>query len=51
MPPTVPIARAAYRAAARSRPHSASRAIGLTYVLVNLVTDLAYRWINPRMRA
>jgi ABC-type dipeptide/oligopeptide/nickel transport system permease component len=26
-------------------------AIGLTYVLVNLLTDLAYRWINPRMRA
>jgi ABC-type dipeptide/oligopeptide/nickel transport system permease component len=25
--------------------------IGLTYVLVNLVTDLAYRWVNPRMRA
>ncbi len=25
--------------------------IGLTYVLVNLLTDLAYRWINPRMRA
>jgi peptide/nickel transport system permease protein len=24
-------------------------AIGLTYVLVNFVTDLAYRWINPRM--
>lgn len=24
--------------------------IGLTYVLVNLLTDLAYRWINPRMR-
>jgi ABC-type dipeptide/oligopeptide/nickel transport system permease component len=26
-------------------------AIGLTYVLVNLFTDLVYRWINPRMRA
>jgi len=25
-------------------------AIGLTYVLVNLFTDVAYRWINPRMR-
>ncbi len=25
-------------------------AIGLTYVLVNFLTDLAYRWINPRMR-
>jgi len=25
--------------------------IGLTYVLVNLLTDLAYRWANPRMRA
>jgi peptide/nickel transport system permease protein len=25
-------------------------AIGLTYVLVNLVTDLAYRVVNPRMR-
>ena len=24
--------------------------IGMTYVLVNLLTDLAYRWINPRMR-
>lgn len=24
--------------------------IGLTYVLVNLLTDLVYRWINPRMR-
>jgi peptide/nickel transport system permease protein len=23
--------------------------IGLTYVLVNLLTDLVYRWINPRM--
>jgi ABC-type dipeptide/oligopeptide/nickel transport system permease component len=26
-------------------------AIGLTYVVVNLVTDLTYRWINPRMRS
>jgi ABC-type dipeptide/oligopeptide/nickel transport system permease component len=26
-------------------------AIGLTYVLVNLLTDLTYRWINPRMRS
>ena len=26
-------------------------AIGLTYVLVNLLTDLIYRWINPRMRS
>jgi peptide/nickel transport system permease protein len=26
-------------------------AIGLTYVVVNLLTDLAYRWINPRMRS
>jgi ABC-type dipeptide/oligopeptide/nickel transport system permease component len=26
-------------------------AIGLTYVLVNLLTDLAYRWVNPRMRS
>ena len=26
-------------------------AIGLTYVLVNLATDLVYRWVNPRMRA
>ncbi len=26
-------------------------AIGLTYVLVNFLTDVAYRWINPRMRA
>ena len=26
-------------------------AIGLTYVLVNLFTDIVYRWINPRMRA
>jgi ABC-type dipeptide/oligopeptide/nickel transport system permease component len=25
-------------------------AIGLTYVLVNLLTDIAYRWVNPRMR-
>jgi len=24
--------------------------IGLTYVLVNLMTDVAYRWVNPRMR-
>lgn len=24
--------------------------IGLTYVLVNLFTDLVYRWVNPRMR-
>lgn len=24
--------------------------IGLTYVLVNFATDVAYRWINPRMR-
>ncbi len=24
--------------------------IGLTYVLVNLLTDVIYRWINPRMR-
>jgi peptide/nickel transport system permease protein len=24
--------------------------IGLTYVLVNLATDIVYRWINPRMR-
>jgi peptide/nickel transport system permease protein len=24
--------------------------IGLTYVLVNLLTDLMYRWVNPRMR-
>lgn len=23
--------------------------IGLTYVLVNLLTDVVYRWINPRM--
>ncbi len=26
-------------------------AIGLTYVLVNLATDLVYRWVNPRMKA
>jgi len=26
-------------------------AIGLTYVLVNLLTDLAYRLVNPRMRS
>lgn len=25
-------------------------AIGLTYVLVNLFTDLLYTWVNPRMR-
>ena len=25
-------------------------AIGLTYVLVNLATDLVYRWANPRIR-
>jgi peptide/nickel transport system permease protein len=25
--------------------------IGLTYVLVNLVTDVVYRWVNPRMRS
>lgn len=25
-------------------------AIGLTYVLVNLLTDVVYRWVNPRMR-
>jgi peptide/nickel transport system permease protein len=24
--------------------------IGLTYVLVNLLTDLTYRLVNPRMR-
>jgi len=24
--------------------------IGLTYVLVNLATDVVYRWINPRMK-
>jgi peptide/nickel transport system permease protein len=23
--------------------------IGLTYVLVNLLTDVVYRWINPRI--
>ncbi len=26
-------------------------AIGLTYVLVNLLTDVVYRWVNPRMRS
>ena len=26
-------------------------AIGLTYILVNLATDIVYRWINPRMRS
>jgi peptide/nickel transport system permease protein len=26
-------------------------AIGLTYVLVNLLTDLTYRFVNPRMRS
>lgn len=26
-------------------------AIGLTYVLVNMLTDLVYRWVNPRMRS
>ncbi|MGH9599296.1 MAG: ABC transporter permease [Terracidiphilus sp.] len=26
-------------------------AIGLTYVLVNLATDLVYGWVNPRMRS
>ncbi|WP_263358228.1 ABC transporter permease [Acidicapsa ligni] len=26
-------------------------AIGLTYVLVNLLTDITYRWVNPRMRS
>lgn len=26
-------------------------AIGLTYVLVNLFTDMVYVWVNPRMRA
>jgi hypothetical protein len=26
-------------------------AIGLTYVVVNLLPDLVYRWTNPRMRA
>jgi peptide/nickel transport system permease protein len=25
-------------------------AIGLTYVLVNLLTDVIYRWVNPRIR-
>jgi peptide/nickel transport system permease protein len=25
-------------------------AIALTYVLVNLLTDVVYRWVNPRMR-
>jgi peptide/nickel transport system permease protein len=25
-------------------------AVGLTYVLVNFMTDVVYRWINPRMR-
>ena len=24
--------------------------IGLTYVLVNLLTDVVNRWVNPRMR-
>ena len=24
--------------------------IGLSYVLVNLLTDVVYRWVNPRMR-
>ncbi len=24
--------------------------IGFTYVLVNLLTDIVYRWVNPRMR-
>ena len=24
--------------------------IGLTYILVNLLTDFVYRWVNPRMR-
>ena len=24
--------------------------IGLTYLLANLLTDIAYRWANPRMR-
>jgi ABC-type dipeptide/oligopeptide/nickel transport system permease component len=24
--------------------------IGLTYVLVNLLTDMVYRWVNPRMQ-
>jgi peptide/nickel transport system permease protein len=26
-------------------------AIGLPYVLVNLLTARVYRWVNPRMRA
>jgi ABC-type dipeptide/oligopeptide/nickel transport system permease component len=26
-------------------------AIGLTYVLVNLLTDVVNRWVNPRMRS
>jgi peptide/nickel transport system permease protein len=25
--------------------------IGLTYVLVNILTDVVYQWVNPRMRA
>jgi ABC-type dipeptide/oligopeptide/nickel transport system permease component len=25
--------------------------IGLTYELVNLLTDIVYRWVNPRMRS
>lgn len=25
--------------------------IGMTYVLVNLLTDVIYRWVNPRMRS
>jgi ABC-type dipeptide/oligopeptide/nickel transport system permease component len=25
--------------------------IGLTYVLVNLLTDIVYRWVNPRMQS
>jgi peptide/nickel transport system permease protein len=24
--------------------------IGITYILVNLLTDVVYRWVNPRMR-
>jgi ABC-type dipeptide/oligopeptide/nickel transport system permease component len=24
--------------------------VGLTYVLVNPLTDVVYRWVNPRMR-
>jgi peptide/nickel transport system permease protein len=24
--------------------------IGMTYILVNLLTDIVYRWVNPRMR-